>query len=177
MHLAGVHLAGARQAGGNAAVVRQGLGPGYCLLHVARWEEGIASSPALRLTTARAALRPGLRWVGREPGSGARQCLDELLGGRRPPRRLAADHRGVAEAIRCGWADVGVCLRLTGEEAGLDFLGLREESYEICYPAAMNDDRRVRSLAEVVRSAGYRRRLGELPGYDSSEAGEIQHVR
>src|SRR5262249_44010161 len=110
-------------------------------------------------------------------GSGARQCLDELLAGRRPPRHLAADHRGVAEAIRCGWADVGVCLRLTGEEAGLDFLGLREESYEICYPAAMNHDRRIRSLVEVVRSAGYRRRLGELPGYDSSETGGIQHVR
>jgi molybdate-binding protein/DNA-binding XRE family transcriptional regulator len=176
VHAAGVHLAQARQAGGNAAVVRQWLGPGYHLLRVARWEEGIASNPALRLTSTRAALRPGLRWVGREPGSGARQCLDELLGERPPPRRLAADHRGVAEAIRCGWADVGVCLRLTGQEAGLAFLGIREESYEICYPEAMSDDRRIRSLAEVVRSTTYRRRLGELPGYDSSEAGELQRV-
>jgi molybdate-binding protein len=176
IHAAGVHLASARQAGGNAAIVRQSLGPGYQLLRVARWQEGIASHPALRLTTARAALRQRLRWVGREPGSGARQCLDELLGERPPPRRLAADHRGVADAIRCGWADVGVCLRLTSEEAGLDFVGLREESYEICFPEAMSDDRRFRSLARVVASAAYRRRLGELPGYDSSETGELQSV-
>jgi molybdate-binding protein/DNA-binding XRE family transcriptional regulator len=176
VHAAGVHLASAREAGGNAAVVRQALGSGYHLLRVARWEEGIASHPALRLTTARSALRPGLRWIGREPGSGARQCLDELLGERPPPRRLAADHRGVAEAIRCGWADVGVCLRLAGEEAGLAFLGIREESYEICYPEAMSEDRRIRSLAQVVRSATYRRRLGELPGYESSEAGALQRV-
>ncbi len=176
VHAAGVHLASAREAQGNAAVVRQWLGPGYHLLRVARWEEGIASDPSLRLTTARAALRPGLRWVGREPGSGARQCLDELLGQRPPPRRLAADHRGVAEAIRCGWADVGVCLRLTSQEAGLAFLAVREESYEICYPEAMNDDRRIRSLAEVLRSTSYRRRLGELPGYDSSETGALQRV-
>jgi molybdate-binding protein len=176
VHAAGVHLASARQAGGNTSIVRQWLGPGYHLIRMARWEEGIASNPALRLTTSRAALRPGLRWVGREPGSGARQCLDELLGERRPPRRLASDHRAVAEAIRGGWADVGVCLRLTSEEAGLDFLSLREESYELCYPGAMSDERRIRSLTGVVRSATYRQRLGELPGYDTSETGEIQRI-
>ncbi len=60
------------------------------------------------------------RWVGREVGSAARELLDELLSDRRPPRRIAYGHRGVAEAVRCGWADVGVCLRLVGEEAGLE---------------------------------------------------------
>jgi molybdate-binding protein/DNA-binding XRE family transcriptional regulator len=177
VHAAGVHLASARETGGNAVLVRKWLGTGYNLLPVARWEEGIASRPALRLTTARDALRLGLRWVGREPGSGARQCLDELLGQRRPPRQLASDHRSVAEAIRCGWADVGVCLRLTSEEAGLDFLGVREDLYELCYPAAMNDDPRIQALVEVVRSPTYRRLLGELPGYQSPESGELQCVR
>ena len=70
--------------------------------------------PAVSARSARRS-RADLRWVGREDGSGARQCLDELLGGRRkPPRRLASDHRGVAEAVRSGWADAGVCLRLAG---------------------------------------------------------------
>jgi molybdate-binding protein len=159
-------------------VVRDDLGPGFRLLRVARWEEGIALSPSRKLTSVRAAQRSDLCWIGRENGSGARQCLDELLGSRRAmPRCIATDHRGVAEAIRSGWADAGVCLRLVSEEAGLDFLGVRLEAYDLCFPARWEEDPRIQALLDVVRSASYRRTLGELPGYNSAETGELQHVK
>jgi putative molybdopterin biosynthesis protein len=122
------------------------------------------------------ALAPGRRWVGREPGSGARQCLDALLGDRPPPEHQARDHRGVADAIRSGWADLGVCLRLTGEEAGLDFIPLRHEAYDLCYPAQFEDDPRLVALREVVRSAPFRRALGGLPGYQAADTGEARAV-
>jgi molybdate-binding protein/DNA-binding XRE family transcriptional regulator len=129
IHAAGVHLSGADQPGGNARIVRSELGSGYSLLRVARWEEGIAFAPGRGLSSVRAAVGSDLCWIGREDGSGARQCLDELLGGRRVvPRCVASDHRGVAEAVRSGWADAGVCLRLVVEEAGLEFLGVRQEA-------------------------------------------------
>ena len=38
----------------------------------------------------------------------------------------------MAEAVRCGWADVGVCHRLACEEAGLRFLGVRREPFDLC---------------------------------------------
>jgi molybdate-binding protein len=117
-------------------------------------------------------VRSNLRWVGREEGSGARQCLDELLGGRTPPRRLASDHRGVAEAVRSRWADAGVCLRLVSEEAGLDFLHVREEIYDLCFPDRWKGDHRIQALLHVVRSQSYRTAMGELPGYDSAETGK-----
>jgi molybdate-binding protein/transcriptional regulator with XRE-family HTH domain len=177
IHVAGVHLTSADQPGGNARVVRSELGSGYSLLRVARWEEGIAFAPGRRFSSVRAAVRSDLCWIGREDGSGARQCLDELLGSRRAMARcVATDHRGVAEAIRSGWADAGVCLRLVSEEAGLDFLGVRQEAYDLCFPAQWGKDPRIHALLEVVRSAAYRRALSELPGYDSSETGELQHV-
>jgi molybdate-binding protein len=177
VHAAGVHLAAAGASEGNAAAVRHGLGPGFQLLRVARWEEGISLAPSLRLPTVREAVRADLRWVGREAGSGARQCLDELLAGRRPPpERVATDHRGVAEAVRLGWAEAGVCLRLASEEAGLDFLGVREEAYDLCYPDALRDDTRLRALHEAVRSSSYRQWLDALPGYDVAETGEVQPV-
>jgi hypothetical protein len=91
--------------GGHAAIIKDELGAGYSLLRVARWEEGIAFAPGLSLPSIRAAVRSNLHWIGREDGSGARQCLDELLIGRKAPKRLASDHRGVAEAVRNGWAD------------------------------------------------------------------------
>ncbi len=176
VHVAGVHLAKTGKKGGNAAAVKQQLGSGYSLLRVARWQEGLALAPGLGIKSVGAALRKKLRWVGREAGSGARDCLDELLEDRDRPRREARDHRGVAEAIRCGWADVGVCVRLVSEDAGLDFLGVRDETYDLCFATGMTDDPRIQALISAVRSKSYQRLLGELPGYDTQSAGELEKI-
>jgi molybdate-binding protein len=79
----------------------------------------------------------------------------------------------VADAIRSGWADVGVCLRLTCEEAGLQFLNLRDEFFELCFPAQAESDPRIQALLRVVRSPEYRRLLSDLPGYSLGDSGEI----
>jgi molybdate-binding protein/DNA-binding XRE family transcriptional regulator len=176
VHAAGVHLSRADTPGGNAAIVRSQLGPGFSLLHVAHWEEGITFAPSQPIGSIRDAMRADLRWIGREVGSGARECLDELLGARRPPRRLAFDHRGVAEAVRCGWADAGVCLRIASEEAGLEFLTVRREVYDVCFPDSFKVDPRLQALIDAIRSPSYRRLLGELPGYDSTRSGKLQRV-
>jgi molybdate-binding protein len=177
VHVAGMHLARAEETGGNAAVAKAMLGEAFACLRLARWQEGVTVAPASGVKSIRNVLGANLRWVGREPGSGARQCLDEVLEHRRSPRRIARDHRGVAEAVRCGWAEAGVCLRIVSEEAGLGFFPVREEAYDLCYPSRYEDDPRLRALVEVVQSLSYRGLLGELPGYDSSETGELQHVR
>jgi molybdate-binding protein/DNA-binding XRE family transcriptional regulator len=177
VHAAGVHLAKAGTKRGNAAAVKRQLGSGYTLLRVARWQEGLALSPGLGVQSVSGVLRKkNLRWVGREAGSGARQCLDELLESRESPRRQARDHRGVAEAIRCGWADVGVCVRLVSEDAGLEFLSVRDETYDLCFRTDTIDDPRIAALIEAVRSEPYRQLLGELPGYDTREAGNMETV-
>lgn len=177
VHVAGCHLGGSSDPGGNADAVRDRLGPGHRTLRLADWDEGIAFAPGLKLDSISAAMGAKLRWIGREPGSGARQCLDELLGTGRPaPRRQAADHRGVADAVRSGWADAGVCLRLAGEEAGLGFLPVRREPYDLCFPASREDDPRIRALVAAVRSQPFRRLLGDLPGYDTALAGEVGRV-
>ena len=176
VHAAGVHLSRADAPGGNAAIVRGRLGPGFSLLHVAHWEEGIAFAASQPIGSIRDAVRsgppldrPGGRL--RCPGMSRR-----TPGARRPPRRLASDHRGVAEAVRCGWADAGVCLRVASEEAGLEFLSVRREAYDVCFPDALKGDPRLQALIDTVRSPSYRRLLGELPGYDSTAAGKLQRV-
>ena len=173
--MAGVHLSRGGKTE-NAAVVQEKLGPGYSLLRVARWQEGLALDPKQRVSTIRGALNAKLRWVGRETGSGARQCLDEILGDRRPPRHMAREHRGVADAIRTGFADAGVCLKFVSEEAGLDFIGVREEAYDLCFPTAMTGDPRIQALLTVLRSTQYRQLIGELPGYDSKDTGTVQQI-
>ncbi len=172
VHVAGVHLSSPGEAG-NAAVVARELGTGYRLLRLAEWEAGLTLAPATTATTVRSVVRSRLRWIGREPGSGARQCLDELFSNRREFRRIAYDHRGVAAAIRSGWADAGVCVRLVSEEAGQRFLSLRWESYDLVYPADQTDDPRWQALVNTVRSPEFRNVLAGLPGYDARHTGEV----
>jgi len=178
VHVAGLHLAKADEPMGNVEAVRTALGPGYSLLRMATWEEGIAYSSGAALPVTVSKLRSTIRWVGREPGSGARQCLDELLEMRIPDdMMLAGDHQAVAAAVRNGWADAGICLKIVGSESSLKFRTIRDESYDLCFPTSMEKDPRIMALVEVSKSAGFRRLIGELPGYDSSPMGDVERIR
>jgi molybdate-binding protein/DNA-binding XRE family transcriptional regulator len=180
VHVAGVHLQDRDSPGGNERAVRELLGPGYTLLRVSRWQEGLALAPGLGIRSIRQAVSANLRWVSREPGSGARRCLDWILKDRHPlPKgyhHLASDHTGVVETIRTGWAQAGICVRLPAAEAGLDFLVAREEDYDLCYCTDREHDPRIQALLRVMHSQGFRRAIGELPGYDASETGAIVPV-
>lgn len=176
VHVAGLHLSSPDDKDRNTQVAAAKLGEGFKLLRVSTWQEGLAVSAAESVRSVRSVVKSGLRWIGREPGSGAHQCMHDLLHGRIATRRIARDHRGVAEAIRSGWADVGVCLRLPCEEAGLQFLSIRDEYFELCYSSQIENDPRLQALLRVVRSAEYRRLLADLPGYSVAASGEIRSV-
>ncbi|MCO6456335.1 MAG: helix-turn-helix domain-containing protein [Pirellulaceae bacterium] len=176
VHLAGLHYSTDEDPERNARMVRETLGDEYLLLRIAQWQEGIATASSSRIHSIRGALRSTRTWIGREPGSGAQQCLDRLLGKRPAPTRVARSHRGVAEAIASGWAEAGICVQLTGLEAGLQFLSVQREVYELCLPKALLDDPRIRALLAVVRSQQYRRMLRHLPGYDAGETGTLAGV-
>ncbi len=177
VHAAGIHFAKAGQRDRNASVAADSLDFDFSLLHMARWQEGLAVTPGLHVRSVQAALNAKIRWVARENGSAARELLNQLREDQAPPRRTAQSHRAVAEAIRSGWADVGVCLRLVSEEAELDFLPVREEEYDLCFAKDCESDPRLRALTEIVRSEDYRRKLSELPGYDAASAGQIENVK
>jgi molybdate-binding protein/transcriptional regulator with XRE-family HTH domain len=174
VHAAGLHLSRADKEG-NAAAVKAELGPGFQLVRVALWEEGVATTADHSLSV-HSLLKSRIRWVGREAGSGARECLDELLGSRAAPRRMARNHRAVVEAVRGGWADAGVCLRLTAEEARLKFLPVREEAYDLCFSVTMATDSRIQGLLKVLRSTAYRTMLDDLPGYRAKNTGAVTEV-
>lgn len=173
VHVAGIHLSPATQSDGNSRVVAKELGSGYRLLRLADWEEGIAFRDTGQRRSIESLLKPKVRWVAREPGSGARLCMDELFGKPRHFRHSAMDHHSVTAAIQGGWADAGVCPRLVGDEAGLSFLSVRWETYDLCYSAGLEDDPRLRMLLLTVRDLRLRSIFGELPGYDIGRMGEL----
>jgi hypothetical protein len=82
VHVAGIHLSAAENRSGNARAAREILGNGFSLLRFATWDEGLAVHPSTSCSSVNAVVRANLRWVGREPGAGAPQCQDEILGNR-----------------------------------------------------------------------------------------------
>jgi len=176
VHVASLHRSTQGKPEHNAATVGESLGAGYRLLRGADWEEGLALPAVNRARSAGACTKSVRRWAVRELGSAARECLEELL--ERPCRSKteAHGHAAVAEAVRGGWAEAGVCVRLSAEEAGLRFLPVRVESLDLCFPAALERDPRVQALIGLLRSRAYRRLVDELPGYDARRTGEMASV-
>ena len=174
--IAGMHLTEADRPEGNLRAAHEALGDGYSLLRYASWEEGLAVAGGVTARSVNGILRSRYRWIGREQGSGARQCQDQILGRRPPPERTGRNHHAVADALRDGWADVGVCVRIVCEEAGLTFLPVREEAYDLCFPTDLADDPRIRALIELVRAASFRRSLAELPGYRARSTGDVATI-
>jgi molybdate-binding protein/transcriptional regulator with XRE-family HTH domain len=178
VHMAGLHLGDESGHSLNEETARARVGPGHRLLHVVRWEEGVAVARGRARSVGRL-LGARTRWVNREEGSGARRCLDRLLGTRpHPPgyERIVRDHRSLAATISSGWAEAGVCLRPVAIEARLDFLPVQREAYELCFPDALMDDPRIEALLKAVRSASYRLLLKDVPGWDTRQTGDLRAV-
>lgn len=173
VHAAGLHLAESQRPEINVMAANEILNAPFRLLRVTNWQAGLATAQGRGLVSTARALTSGVRWIGRVPGSGARQVQDELLQGADAPSITARNHAEVVEAIRSGWADAGVSIRLVAEEAGLDFISVREEAYDLCILRSQEVDPRLRALADVVRSLQFRKLLGDLPGYHTGFTGDI----
>jgi len=177
VHIAGLHFGEAENPEKNKKAAAEILSSDFQLLRVTDWDEGLALAPGLSSQGVSSIMQSDLRWIGREPGSGARQMFDDLSQGRIALMHIAYDHRGVAQSIRSGFAQAGVSVRLVCEEEGIDFLSVRQKAYELCIPESSLEDPRVRALIEVIRSTSYRKLLAELPGYDSQKTGEVESIK
>lgn len=177
VHLAGIHRSTPDDPDRNAEAVRSRVGNACRLLRVADWEAGIALPRHSRRRSAASCRREIRRWAVRERGSAARECLEELLGRPVASENAWRSHAAVAEAVQQGFAEAGICVRLSAEEAGLAFVPVRTEALDLCFPAALEDDPRVQALIRLVQSREHRQRLGDLPGYDVTRTGAVESIR
>jgi len=172
VHVAGLHLAGPETKQDSAEIVRDNLGPGYTVLRLLKWQAGIVARPGI--STPDQLLRPSVRWLGRDSGTGSAECQNLVLDGRPLPRRIAPNHRAVADAIRSQLADAGAAVQLVAAEAGLGFVPVREEYFDLCFPTDQASDPRIAALIAAARSRRYRDALSGLPGHQlAAEAGEL----
>lgn len=176
VHVAALHRSTVEKPDRNAETAREKLGGGHRLLRSADWQEGIVLPTDDHTRSVSACAKHVRQWAMREQGSAARECLDDLLEKPRDSKRVMLSHQAVVEAVRSGWAEAGVCVRLCAEDAGLRFLPVRDESLDLCFPAAMERDPRVQALIRLLRSRTHRRLIDELPGYNARHTGEMISV-
>ena len=171
-------------ANAEALAAASGLHDGV-LLGFARREQGLLVAPGnpLGLTGIGSVADRAARLAQRPDGAGAQLLLLALLarGGielRRLRRVSPVCPTGpdLAHAIRTGHADCGIATRSVARAAGLDFVTLAWERFDLALrqrdyflPAAQ-------ALFAFMRSEAFRARAEELGGYDLAETGCVRHV-
>ena len=182
-HLAGSHL---RDPGGgdyNVAHARQALGiEGGLVVAFTAWEQGFLVAPGnpKGVHVASDLARPDVRLVNREPGSGCRVTLDELLQSAGIPTESVpgyedevTSHLSVARAVMTGAADAGLALRAAAEVCGLDFIPLSQVRFDLVVPRSVLNHPAVSALLDRLQGRTLRGELSTLPGYEVSRMGSI----
>ncbi|MGH7439950.1 MAG: substrate-binding domain-containing protein [Polyangiaceae bacterium] len=148
-------------------------------LQLVEREVGIAAARGARpkglgaLVGKRIAIRPRT--------SGLRRRLDDALdaAGIAAPAAYRnafelACHRDVALAVARGDAAYGLTTHAWAQAAGLSFLAVEVEAYDLSFLADHADDPRILALCEAAQSAAFKRLLRSCAGYDPSRAGRVR---
>jgi excisionase family DNA binding protein len=185
--LAAIHLH-APDGNDDANMAAVGDAPGLhdvVVIGFVRREQGllVASGNPHGIETLAQLAGTGLRLARRQDGAGAQLLLLTLLAQANiDPRHIRmtksafATGSDLAQAIRAGHSDCGIATRAVADAAGLGFvpllwenfdLVLRQRDYFLAGPSA---------LFGFVRSERFHQRAAELGGYDLSVCGTIRYV-
>lgn len=181
--LAGLHLFDAASGTFNRAFLPR-LAPGTDLelVTLAEREQGliVLSGNPLGLRSAADLARPGLRWAGRQPGSGTHLLLEYLLAreglslAQLPsPSRVRSTHLAIAAAVAGGAADVGLGIRAAARALGLGFVPLASERYDLAFRRADMRQPWMGAVLEALAAPALRAELEALGGYDAARTGWI----
>jgi putative molybdopterin biosynthesis protein len=153
------------------------------LVGFARREQGLLLQPGNpgSLHSLTDVLERGAKMAVRQPGAGAHMLLDVLLA------RAGANHKDLnqlepphltgpdlATAIRTGRADCGIATRAAARAAGLEFVPLIWESFDLLMRQRTYFQSPLQALIRFLAEESFTARAVELTGYDTSPAGQIR---
>jgi putative molybdopterin biosynthesis protein len=124
-------------------------------------------------------LHGGVIFVNRNRGSGTRLWLDKKLAQLGlPPERIrgynheASTHTAAAQAVRSHRADAALGLEAAARAAGLDFIPLFQERFDLVMPLEQLKDPKLQLILDYLQSASFRQATSELGGYETVHSGE-----
>jgi molybdate-binding protein len=155
------------------------------LMAFARREQGIlvAVGNPLALSSFADLVKRRARFAMRPEGAGARLLLialahraglrlDQVVAG--PACPTGPD---VAQAIRAGRADCGIATRSVAEAAGLDFVPLAWERFDLVVRQRDYFRPPLQAFFAFLRTPAFPARAAELGGYDVTAAGQVCYAR
>jgi excisionase family DNA binding protein len=140
----------------------------------------VAPGNPLKIATIADASARKARLVTRPQGAGAQQLLEALMmkdGVTQtdlPAAYIAPTGPDVAQAIRSGHCDIGIATEAVALAAGLDFVPLVQERFDLLMRQRDAFRPQLQTLLNFMRSADFAARAKELGGLDVSAAGEIR---
>lgn len=153
------------------------------LVGVVRREQGLLLTPGnpKQLNSLADVLASGARMAVRQPGAGAQMLLEVLLtragAGPKDLRRLeppCLTGPDLAAAIRAGRADCGIAPRAAAKSAGLDFVPLLFENFDLLMHQRSYFRPSMQALIGFLRQKRLKQCAAELTGYDPAPAGQIR---
>ena len=184
IHFHGPELSGNAAEGANIAALRGMAGlHDAVLIGVARREQGLLLAPGnpKNLKSLSDVLTSGAQMAMRQPGAGAQLLLEALLARlgtnvkslrrREQPSLTGPD---LAATIRAGQADCGIATRAAAKSAGLDFVPLLWESFDLLMRQRSFFRAPMQALTSFLREDRLTRRAIDLGGYDTAHAGRIR---
>jgi excisionase family DNA binding protein len=169
----------------NIAAMRATAGlPDAVLVGFVRREQGLLVQPGnpKKLTSFSDVLTSGATMAVRQSGAGAQMLLEALLTQRGttlkdlprldPPCLTGPD---LASAIRAGRADCGIATRAAGKAAGLDFVPLLWENFDLAMRQRCYFKPAIQALLKFISQPVFHQRAYELTGYDTTPAGAIRY--
>jgi excisionase family DNA binding protein len=134
----------------------------------------------LQIKTLADLIRPKVRMINRQTGSGTRHYIDhEFAKLGIDPKTISGYEQSVMTHFDAGLkilkheADVAVACRATAHLLGLHFVPLTQERFDILIPRERFFFPAIQSLLETVGSREYRHRVEAMGGYDTSESGRL----
>lgn len=183
---AGVHLHALEDpdADANVSIIKaRGDMHDAVLIAFCRREQGFLLAPGnpLKLNSIEDILNKRARMAMRPKGAGAQLLLLALLYRVKASLdKLAATGPlcptgpDIAQAIRAGRADVGIATRSVAESAGLEFVSITWEAFDLVMRQRDYFRPSLQALVTFMRSHEFAVRAKELGGFDVSAAGNVR---
>ena len=170
-----------------ARVYRPMLKPGvHKLIGFASRTQGliVAAGNPLAITALPDLVRPGVRFVHRQRGTGTRVVLEELLersgvasGRIEGFERTEPSHQAVAECVASGSADAAFGIEAVARARGLHFVPLAQERYFLVTRAPALEHPHVQALRALLATPQWIASLESIPGYTAERSGEVLSLR
>jgi putative molybdopterin biosynthesis protein len=182
-HMAGSHLLDPETGEYNLSYIRRFMpGKPVKLVTLAARDQGllVKKGNPEGVKTLNDLIRPGLKFVNRQRGSGTRVLLDYHLAKQGISNehiygytQEEYTHLGVAAAIASGRANCGLAVAAAAQALDLDFIPLFQERYDLVFPREFASSELLAPVFELFQLDAFRKAVSALQGYEITPMGQV----